>query len=79
MHRPEPLKPLDALLGKARFYLNHFNFSSSLEVLNQAVASYPDSLPALIEQMKAQLALQDWDQAVETAHRYIAMYMVKND
>ena len=62
---------MDALLGKARFFLNHFNFSSSLEVLNQAVASYPDFLPALVEKMKAQLALQDWDQAVETAHRYM--------
>ena len=69
LYRPEPVKPLDALLGKARFFLNHFNFSSSLEVLNQAVASYPDFLPALIEKMKTQLALQDWDQAVETAHR----------
>ena len=69
--RPEQFKLLDALFGKAKFYLNRFNFSNSLEVLNQAVASYPDFLPALIEKMKAQLALQDWDQAVETAHRYI--------
>ena len=68
--RPEQPKLLDALFGKAKFYLSRFNFSNSLEMLNQAVASYPEFLPALIEKMKAQLALQDWDQAMETAHRY---------
>lgn len=67
--RSEQPKLLDALLGKAKYFLSRFNFSNSLEVLNQAVASHPDFLPALIEKMKAQLALQDWDQAVETAHR----------
>ena len=72
--RPEQPKLLDALFGKAKFYLNRFNFSNSLEVLNQAVAGYPDFLPALIEKMKAQLALQDWDQAMETAHRYTCSY-----
>jgi tetratricopeptide repeat protein 21B len=47
-------------------------------MLNQAVASYPDFLPALIEKMKAQLALQDWDQAMETAHRYCKVYISLN-
>ena len=31
---------------------------------------YPDFTPALIEKMRLQLALQDWDQTLETAHRY---------
>ena len=70
LYRPEQPTLLDALFGKAKFYLSRFNFSNSLEMLNQAVASYPEFLPALIEKMKAQLALQDWDQAMETAHRY---------
>lgn len=31
---------------------------------------YPDFIPALIEKMRLQLALQDWDQTLETAQRY---------
>lgn len=65
----EQPKPIDALFGKARFYLQRHNFSHSLEVMNQAVAGYPRFLPALVEKMKVQLALLDWDQAMETAHR----------
>lgn len=60
---------MDALFGKARFLLLRCNFSHSLEVLNQAVASYPGFLPAIIEKMKVLLALQDWEQAIDTAHR----------
>lgn len=65
----EQPKPLDAMLGKARYYLSRHNFSHALDLLNQAVASYPGSVPALLDKMKVQLALQDWEQAVETAQR----------
>ena len=34
------------------------------------MVGYSDFIPALIEKMRLQLALQDWDQALETAHRY---------
>ena len=60
---------MDAIFGKAHFYLQRYNFSHSLETVNQAVASYPEFVPALIEKMKVQLALMDWEQATETAHR----------
>ena len=39
--------------------------------LLQAVVAFPNFLPALIEKMKVQMALQDWEQTVETAHRYV--------
>ena len=39
--------------------------------LLQAVVAFPNFLPALIEKMKIQMALQDWEQTVETAHRYV--------
>ncbi len=39
-------------------------------MLNQAVASYPGFLPPLMEKMKVLLALQDWEQAVDTARRW---------
>ena len=67
--RTEQPKPLDAMLGKARYYLSRHNFSHALDLLNQAVASYPGSVPALLDKMKVQLALQDWEQAMETAQR----------
>ena len=70
MPRPEQPKLVEGLFGKAKFYLNRYNFSHSLDVLNQAVAAYQGFLPALLEKMKVQLALQDWEQAVETAHRW---------
>ena len=60
---------MDALFGKAKYYLLRYNFSHCLDTLNTAVASYPGFLPALVEKMKAQLTLQDWEQTVETAHR----------
>lgn len=63
------MKIAEALFGKSKFYFNRYNFSHSLDVLNQLVATYEGFLPALIEKMKVQLALQDWDQAVETAQR----------
>lgn len=68
---PSAPKPLDALLGKCRYYYQRHNFSHALEQANLAVASYPKFLPALVEKMRVLLALQDWDQAVETAQRLV--------
>eukprot|EP00731_Ephydatia_muelleri_P012861 Em0007g171a len=67
--RTEQPKSLDAMLGKARYYLSRHNFSHALDLLNQAVALYPGCVPALLDKMKVQLALQDWEQAMETAQR----------
>jgi len=61
----------ETLFGKSLFFLHRYNFSHALDVVNQAVASHEGFVPALIEKMKLQLALQDWDQAVETAQRYV--------
>ena len=47
------------------------NFSMALDVINQIVVGYPTFLPAYIEKMRLQLALQDWDQTLETAQRFI--------
>ena len=70
-HRPEQPKLAEALFGKARFYVQRYNFTHALDMLNQVVAGYPGFLPALIEKMKVQLTLQDWEQAVETAQRWV--------
>lgn len=45
------------------------NYSGALETVNQIIMNFPSFLPAFVKKMKLQLALQDWDQTVETAQR----------
>ncbi|KXJ11499.1 tetratricopeptide repeat protein 21B [Exaiptasia diaphana] len=70
---PENVKNLDGLLGKAHYLQSKNNFSGALEAINQAIVAYPECVPALVEKMTLQLALQDWDQACETAQRALAI------
>ncbi|XP_061308433.1 tetratricopeptide repeat protein 21B isoform X2 [Pezoporus flaviventris] len=60
-----------ALLGKAQYFEVRQNFSGALETVNQIIANFPNFIPAFIKKMKLQLALQDWEQTVETAHRLL--------
>ncbi|XP_072730053.1 tetratricopeptide repeat protein 21B isoform X5 [Ciconia boyciana] len=60
-----------ALLGKAQYFEVRQNYSGALETVNQIIANFPNFIPAFIKKMKLQLALQDWEQAVETAHRLL--------
>uniref|UniRef100_A0A1I8J5Y6 Tetratricopeptide repeat protein 21B n=1 Tax=Macrostomum lignano TaxID=282301 RepID=A0A1I8J5Y6_9PLAT len=59
----------DALLGKAKSLEARRNFSAALEVVNQLIVAFPRFLPGLIEKMRVQLELQDWDQMLDTASR----------
>ena len=59
-----------------QYYIARCHFSHALEVTNQAIASYLDCLPILIVKMNVQLTLQDWEQAVETAQRWVWLMMV---
>ena len=68
-HSPEAEAPLDASLGKARYFMTRYNFVAASDVLNLAITTHPHFLPALIEKMRVELAFQDWDAAVGTAHR----------
>ena len=47
------------------------NYPAALDLISQAVVSFPNFLPALVEKMKIQLAMNDWDQTVETAQRCV--------
>lgn len=69
--RMEGARDINALLGKAKYLESRHNFTGALEQINQLIVTYPGFLPALIEKMKLQLNLQDWDQAIETAQRYV--------
>ncbi|XP_053120307.1 tetratricopeptide repeat protein 21B isoform X2 [Hemicordylus capensis] len=59
------------LMGKAQYFEVRQNYSGALETVNQIIANFPNFLPAFIKKMKLQLALQDWEQATETAHRLL--------
>jgi len=58
------------LFGKAKYLELRRNFSGALDVINEAVVLFSQSIPALLEKMKLQVALQDWEQAVDTAQRW---------
>nr|XP_058908371.1 tetratricopeptide repeat protein 21B isoform X5 [Kogia breviceps] len=58
-----------ALLGKAQCLEMRQNYSGALETVNQIIMNFPSFLPSFVKKMKLQLALQDWDQTVETAQR----------
>uniref|UniRef100_A0A8C5SQE6 Tetratricopeptide repeat domain 21B n=1 Tax=Laticauda laticaudata TaxID=8630 RepID=A0A8C5SQE6_LATLA len=60
-----------ALMGKAQYFEARQNYSGALETVNQIIANFPRFLPAFIKKMKLQLALQDWEQSVETAQRLL--------
>ncbi|XP_036998976.2 tetratricopeptide repeat protein 21B [Artibeus jamaicensis] len=58
-----------ALLGKAQCLEMRQNYLGALETVNQIIVNFPGFLPALVQKMKLQLALQDWDQMTEIAQR----------
>ncbi|KAM6332739.1 tetratricopeptide repeat protein 21B isoform 1-T1 [Podargus strigoides] len=60
-----------ALFGKAQYFEVRQHYSEALEIVNKIIANFPNFIPAFIKKMKLQLALQDWEQAVETAHRLL--------
>ncbi|KAL7991671.1 hypothetical protein Chor_015927 [Crotalus horridus] len=59
------------LMGKAQYFEVRQNYSGALETVNQIIANFPHFLPAFIKKMMLQLALQDWEQAAETAQRLL--------
>lgn len=64
---------IDAVFGKVRFLELQKDYEGAIGLLNQLVVKFPTFTPPLVEKMKNQLALLDWDQAIETASRILAM------
>ncbi|XP_012939708.1 tetratricopeptide repeat protein 21B isoform X2 [Aplysia californica] len=64
---------VSALFGKAKYFELRHNYSGALELINQVVVGQTNFLPAFVEKMKLQLALQDWDQTLEAAQRALDM------
>ncbi|KAM9390536.1 tetratricopeptide repeat protein 21B-like, partial [Salvelinus alpinus] len=64
-------KDVFGMMGKAKYFMNKHNFTGSQQVVNQIVTSHSDFLPGLMLKMKLFLALQDWEQALDTAARIL--------
>ena len=63
---------IEAIFGKAKFYSVMGQFDEAIELLNQLIVVYQNFSPPLVEKMKVQLCLQDWDQADETVNRILS-------
>ncbi|XP_036122537.1 tetratricopeptide repeat protein 21A isoform X3 [Molossus molossus] len=64
-------KDVLGLMGKATYHMTQQNYSGALEVVNQITVISGSFLPAWVLKMKLFLALQDWEQTVETGHRIL--------
>uniref|UniRef100_A0A2K6FNN0 Tetratricopeptide repeat domain 21A n=1 Tax=Propithecus coquereli TaxID=379532 RepID=A0A2K6FNN0_PROCO len=64
-------KDVLGLMGKATYFMMQQNYSEALEVVNQVTVASGSFLPALVLKMRLFLALQDWEQTVETGHRIL--------
>ena len=63
---------IEAIFGKAKYYTVCGQYEEAIELLNQLIVVYLNFAPPLVEKMKVQLSLQDWDQAEETANRILS-------
>jgi len=63
---------IEAIFGKSKYYELCGHFDEAIELLNQLIVVYQNFSPPLVEKMKVQLCLQDWDQADETANRILS-------
>lgn len=61
--------PITAVLGKARCHALHYQYIQAVEVINPAIISNQSCLPLYIEKMKIQLALNEWENVIDTARR----------
>ncbi|KAK7872002.1 hypothetical protein R5R35_004518 [Gryllus longicercus] len=64
---------IDAMLGKSRFCELENDYEGAISILNQLIVAFPSLTLPLIEKMKNQLALLDWEQATETAQRILSI------
>ncbi|XP_078408432.1 tetratricopeptide repeat protein 21B isoform X2 [Cetorhinus maximus] len=60
-----------AMMGKVQYLEMRQNYSGALEMVNQIIVHFPGFLPAFVKKIELQLALQDWEQTIETIHRLL--------
>lgn len=62
---------VDAIIGLSEWFFKQSNFVESLSIINKAVVEYDFSDLLLIQKLRMQFGIMDWDQAIETAKRII--------
>lgn len=64
---------IDAMLGQARYHQLNGDFEAALMVINRLAVAYTQLNVPLIEKMRTQLANWNWEHALETAQRILAL------
>lgn len=62
---------LNAIIGISECFFKQKNFMESLNVVNKAVVQYTSSNLPLIQKLKIQFGMLDWDQSIKTATRIL--------
>ncbi|KAF6773261.1 hypothetical protein AHF37_06976 [Paragonimus kellicotti] len=60
---------VECQMGKARYFQWSRAYMPAMDVVNIVIVNFPKYIPALIEKMRLQLMLKDWDQAIDVAQR----------
>ncbi|XP_020711621.2 tetratricopeptide repeat protein 21B-like [Athalia rosae] len=66
-------KHLNALLGSAKLKEYNAQHEAAISLLNSVIVRYPKLSMPLTEKMSNQLAMKDWEQALETANRILLL------
>jgi hypothetical protein len=69
---------LTLILGKAHYYYVKKEYSESLDILNNGLASSWLSITLSLEKLKVQVASEEWDLALETARKYFVYIFACN-
>jgi tetratricopeptide repeat protein 21B len=64
---------LTLILGKAHYYYVKKEYSESLDILNNGLASSWLSITLSLEKLKVQVASEEWDLALETARKCLSL------
>lgn len=65
-------RAIEALFGKAKYYELCGHFDDANQALSTLVVVYQKFTPPLVEKMKVELCLQDWEQADDTCNTILA-------
>lgn len=62
-------KNLDGIIGISELYLRNDNFSEALNIINKSVVQFPSNDLPLIQKLRIQFGMYDWDQVIDTINR----------
>ena len=63
------ISSIEAVHGKITNYIQKNHFSESMEIINEAISTFPLSHEFLIEKLRAYLAAKDWDAVSELSKK----------